>query len=126
MNNYVVTDYGAIADGKTLNTQAVQRAIDECNKNGGGTVIFPDGEYVLSTVFLKSNVTVNLSENAAILGSNDFYDYCPEEKVNYPLYQDASHSFFNCSMFVGINCENISIIGSGKIDMRSVWDEDNV
>ena len=126
MNNYVVTDYGAIADGKTLNTQAVQRAIDECNKNGGGTVIFPDGEYVLSTVFLKSNVTVNLSENAAILGSNDFYDYCPEEKVDYPLYQDASHSFFNCSMFVGINCENISIIGSGKIDMRSVWDEDNV
>ena len=123
---YNVLNYGAVADGKTLNTKAAQAAIDECNINGGGTVIFPAGVFVLSTVFLKSNVYIELSENTVILGSLDFYDYCPDEKVDYTLYQDASHSFFHCSMFVGINCDNVSITGKGKIDMRSIWDEDNV
>lgn len=122
---YRVLDFGAVADGRTLNTVAVQNAIDLCNKNGGGTVVFSDGEFVLSTVFLKSNVHIELSENTVISGSLDFHDYCPDEKVDYPLFQDASHSFFHCSMFVGINCENISITGKGKIDMRSVWDENN-
>lgn len=125
MKKYNIINFGAIADGKTLNTVAVQNAIDECGKNGGGTVVFPDGVFVLSTVFLKSNVHIELSENAVILGSLNFYDYCHDEKADYPLYQDASHSFFHCSMFVGINCENISITGKGKIDMRSVWDEKN-
>ena len=122
---YNITDFGAIADGKTLNTQAVQNTIDFCGRNGGGTVFFPDGEFVLSTVFLKSNVHIELSDKTVILGSLNFYDYSPDEKVDYPLYQDASHSFFHCSMFVGIDCENISITGKGKIDMRSVWDEKN-
>ncbi|MBR0189774.1 MAG: right-handed parallel beta-helix repeat-containing protein [Clostridia bacterium] len=126
MSDYNITDFGAIADGKTLNTSAVQAAIDKCHFSGGGTVVFPDGVFVLSTVFLKSNVHIGLSENTLILGSLNFYDYCPDEKVNYPLYQDASHSFFHCSMFVGIDCENISVRGKGKIDMRSVWDEQNV
>lgn len=123
---YRVLDFGAVADGRTLNTVAVQNAIDLCNKNGGGTVVFSDGEFVLSTVFLRSGVHIELSENTVISGSLDFHDYCPDEKVDYPLFQDASHSFFHCSMFVGIGCENISITGKGKIDMRSVWDENNV
>ena len=125
VKKYNVIDFGAVADGKTLNSAAVQSAIDECNKNGGGTVLFPNGQFVLSTVFLKSDINIELSEKTEILGSLDFYDYRPDEKVDYPLYQDASHSFFNCSMFVGIGCKNVSVRG-GKIDMRSVWDEDNV
>ncbi len=125
VQKYNVIDFGAVADGKTLNSAAVQSAIDECNKNGGGTVLFPNGKFVLATVFLKSDVNIELSEKTEILGSLDFYDYRPDEKVDYPLYQDASHSFFNCSMFVGIGCKNVSVRG-GKIDMRSVWDEDNV
>ena len=80
----------------------------------------------MSTVFLRSNVTVEIAKNATILGSLNFDDYCPDEKVDYPLYQDASHSFFHCSMFVAESCENIKITGEGKIDMRSVWDEQNV
>ncbi len=126
MKAFNITDFGALADGKTLSTKAVQAAIDECHKQGCGTVVFPEGEIVMSTVFLKSNVHILLSDKTVILGSIDFYDYCPDEKVDYPLYQDASHSFFNCSMFVGLNCENVSIKGNGRIDMRSVWDEDNV
>ena len=121
--NFTV-DASKVPAGQLI-TEEVQRLIDECSKTGGGEVIFPKGEYVLSTVFLKSNVTVVLSEGALLLGSLNFDDYRFDESVDYPLYQDASHSFFHCSMFVGIDIENVSIIGNGKIDMRSIWDEDN-
>ena len=121
-----VTEYGAQADGRTLCTDSVQRAIDDCHANGGGVVCFPKGTYVLSTVFLKSNVRIHIEKETLILGAPSFYDYAPQEQVNYPLYQDASHSYFDCSMFVAKNCENIIIYGEGTIDMRSVWDEDNV
>ena len=104
-----VIEYGAVADGETLNSVAVQKAIDECFVCGGGEVVFQRGKYVLSTVFLKSNVRIFLEKGAEILGSLNFYDYCPDEKVDYPLYQDVSHSFFDCSMFVAKDLENVAI-----------------
>ena len=121
-----VIEYGGVADGKTLISEAVQKAIDACHAAGGGTVYFPAGTYVLATVFLKSNVHICIDKDALILGAPSFYDYAPQEKIEYPIYQDASHTYFDCSMFVGRNCENIAIYGEGAIDMRSVWDEDNV
>ena len=123
---YNVIDYGAVTDGEKLNTVAVQAAIDACAAAGGGQVFFPKGKYVLSTVFLKSNVHIVFEDATQILGSLNFTDYCPDETVDYPLYQDKSHSYFHCSMFVGIDCENIKITGKAKIDMRSVWDEEDV
>jgi polygalacturonase len=78
---YNVKDFGAVADGVTLDTAAVQRAVDACSETGG-TVYFPAGEYVLATVFLKSNVRIELAESATILGALSFYDYAPEEKID--------------------------------------------
>ncbi len=120
------TDYGAIADGETLTTESVQKAIDFLAERGGGTLRFTAGKYVLSTVFLKNNITIEIAKDALILGAPSYYDYEQEEKIEYPLYQDASHSYFHPSMFLGINCENVRITGGGEIDMRSVWDEDGV
>ena len=122
---YNVLEYGAKNDGVTLNTKAVQAAIDDCAANGGGTVLFAEGDYVLSTVFLKSNVRVLVDKTARVLGALEFDDYRFHEAIDYPAYQDQSHTYFDCSMFVGKNCENISITGEGSIDMRSVWDEEN-
>ncbi len=122
---YCVNDFGVVHDGNTLCTTSLQKLIDQVHDEGGGTIVFPEGKYLLSTVFLKSNVHI-LLKNAEILGSLNFDDYCRDEPVDYPLYQDASHSFFHCSMFVAENCNNVSICGNGKIDMRSVWDEKNV
>ncbi len=122
---FSVVRYGVVADGETLCTAAVQSLIDEVSALGGGTIVFPQGRYVLSTLFLKSGVHI-LLDKAVLLGSLRFDDYCADERVDYPLYQDASHSFFHCSMFVGEDCENIAITGDGVIDMRSVWDEKNV
>lgn len=111
---------------KALCTEAVQKAVDACYARGGGIVRFPAGEYVLSTVFLKSNVHIEIDEGAVIYGSDNFYDYAPQEQVDYPIYQDSSHTYFHPSMFVAVGCENVCITGGGKIDMRSVWDEDGV
>ena len=121
-----VKNYGAVANGVTNVTAAVQAAVAACHAQGGGTVLFTEGKYVLATVFLKSNVRIEIQKGAEILGALSFYDYAPQEKIDYPAYQDQSHTYFDCSMFVGRNCENITITGEGSIDMRSVWDEDNV
>ena len=121
-----IRDYGAVADGITLDTAAVQSAVDACNRAGGGTVLFPKGIYVLSTVFLKDNVQIRFEDGTDILGALDFYAYAQQEAVDYPLYQDASHSYFDLSLFVGRGCGNISITGNACIDMRSIWDEDGV
>ncbi len=126
MTVYNVADFGAVADGESLCTKAVQAAVDACHKNGGGIVQFDGGRYVLSTVFLKDNVHIRMQKDTEILGSLNFYDYAQQEEIDYPIYQDASHTYFDLSMFVGRNCKNISITGAGKIDMRSVWDEDGV
>lgn len=118
--------FGAVSDGKILCTDAVQKAIDFCYSKGGGIVRFEAGRYVLSTVFLRSNVTIEIPKGTELLGVESYYDYAQEEKIDYPIYQDSSHTYFHPSMFVGIGCENIKITGGGKIDMRSVWDEDGV
>ncbi len=125
MKTYSVLDFGIVPDSDTLITDKLQKMIDAVAQNGGGEIVFPEGAYVLSTVFLRSNISLVL-EHAILLGSLDFSDYCPDEPVDYPLYQDASHSFFHCSMLVAENCQNISVRGSGTLDMRSVWDEQNV
>ena len=54
--NLNVLDFGAVGDGKTLNTKALQAAIDACHSSGGGTVTVPAGRFVTGTVWLKSNV----------------------------------------------------------------------
>ena len=126
MNIFNVVDYGAVADSITLDSPAIQRAVDEAYAQGGGIVFFPKGIYVLATVFLKSNVHIRFEDGTDILGCLDFYRYAQQEEIEFPIYQDQSHTYFDLSMFVGRNCENISITGKAKIDMRSVWDEDGV
>ncbi len=126
MKIYSVTEFGAVANGQTLCTEAVQKAVDICHANGGGIVRFDGGRYVLSTVFLQSNVSIDIPADTEILGAESYYDYAQEEKIDYPIYQDSSHTYYHPSLFVGIGCVNVKITGGGKIDMRSVWDEDGV
>lgn len=123
---YSVKDFGAVADGVSLDTVAVQKAVDFCSENGGGIVYFDRGRYVLSTVFLKDNTHILFEDGTVILGSLNFYDYAQQEEIDFPIYQDASHTYFHLSMFVGLGVKNISITGNALIDMRSVWDEDGV
>jgi len=125
MKRFNVLDYGLVADGETLNTKALQALIEIASK-AKGEIYFPRGKYVLSTGFLRDYTNIRLAKGAYILGANSFYDYAPQEEIEYPIYQDQSHTYFDCSMFVGRNVNHLSFSGQGVIDMRSIWDEDNV
>ena len=72
MNCFEVTSYGARPDGKTLNTAAIQAAVDACSAAGGGTVVVPPGEYLTGTVFLKSNLILHLDAGVFLLVSAGF------------------------------------------------------
>ncbi len=66
-------DFGAIGDGSTINTIAIQNAINECNRTGG-VLVFPSGKYLTGTIYFKSNVSLYLENGAVILGSTDLSD----------------------------------------------------
>jgi polygalacturonase len=72
---YNVKSYGAKNDGKTLNTKAIQTAIDACSAKGGGIVSFDTGAYLTGSVFVKKGVTLLIDENVEILGSQNIEDY---------------------------------------------------
>jgi len=72
---YNVSDFGAIADGKTLCTKAIQNAIDKCAGQGGGRIVIPAGNYYTGTVFLRSFVELHLEQNAQLIGSTNYDDY---------------------------------------------------
>ena len=119
-----VTKYNILPDTGELLTEKFQKLIDDSPNDS--VFCFPKGEYMLSTIHLRDNMTIKIAKGATILGSSDFYDYERHEKIDYPIYQDASHTYFNTSLFLGVNCKNIKILGPGTIDMQSIWDEDNI
>ncbi len=75
LNAFSVRDFGAEGDGKTLDTAAIQAAIDACTNQSGGKVYFPPGDYLTGTLQLKDNVTLHLETNARLLGSTSLADY---------------------------------------------------
>ncbi len=119
---YNIMEFGAVNDGSEISTAAIQTAVDKCAKNGGGVVYIPFGTYICATIVLCSNVHFVFESGATILGTLNPDDYLPREEIDYPLYQDGSHSYFNHAMFVADGCDNITFTGEGKIDMRSVWE----
>ena len=108
---YNVRDYGAVGDGLQLDTQAIQRAVDECAKDGG-QVLLPGGTYLSGTIFMKNNVTLHISEGATLLGSTDIEDY-PATTSPVRHYGD---SWVLYSLIYGASVENIAVIGRGTID----------
>lgn len=120
---YNILAFGAVADGVTNATEAVQKAVDACRENGG-VVYVPYGTYVVASIHLYSHVHFVFEPGAAFLGSLDPDDFDERETLDYPLYQDYSHSFFHRAMFWGEDCEDISFSGNGTIDMRSVWEKE--
>src|SRR6184192_2802591 len=78
---YNIRDFGAKGDGTTVDTAAVQAAVDACASASGGTVLVPAGVFVIGTVELKSNVTLHLAVQATLLGSADGKQYRAAEAI---------------------------------------------
>lgn len=110
-NDIDVTTYGAKGDSSTLNTLSIQKAIDDCHKQGGGNVIFPPGKYLSGTIALKDNVTILLQKNAVILGSLDLQDY-----QNLDPFTDGLGIDVGWALVVAVDAKNIGIEGEGAIN----------
>lgn len=107
-----VSDYGAIGDGATLNTIAIQNAMDDCSKHGGGKVVVPQGNFVTGSVRIFSNINLYLEAGAVLTGSLADKDY---------LYQkDFGFSGSGAGAKIGIlfaeNAENVSLTGEGSFN----------
>lgn len=105
---YNVRDFGARGDGQTLDTAAVQSAIDACNRDKGGTVVIPAGDFIVGTVELKSNVTLHVSAAGRLLGSGK-----PE---HYTAGKGVPPGNGNVVLLYAVDADNITIEGRGTID----------
>jgi hypothetical protein len=111
---YNIRDFGAKGDGTTLDTAALQAAIDACHAAQGGTVLVPAGVFVIGTTELKSNITLHLAAQAKLLGSADGTQYRTADAI--PLHGDSTLEDGNTGLLYAINAENITIEGHGTID----------
>lgn len=111
-----VRDLGAVGDGMTLNTAAIQKAIDACTAAGGGVVLVDKGDYVTGTIDLKSGVMLEVAKDARLLGSTKIADY-PDR---IPAHQTVMDTWMQLkqSLIYAENCEHIGIRGEGVIDGR--------
>jgi len=109
-----IRTFGAVGDGKTVNTAAIQKAIDECSKGRHGTVLVAGGDYVTGTIYLKDNVMLHVASGSALLGSTRICDYSTDTHKN--MYKSEPH-LDRCLIF-GRNASAIGIEGNGVIDGR--------
>lgn len=112
--DYYVTDFGAKADGRTLNSASIQAAIDFVSANGGGRLVFTPGKFVTGTIYVKSGVTLHLEAGATILGSNNPWDYTKDTYVDW------------ASMIYAVRQKDVGITGEGTIDGRGFTTANNL
>ena len=116
-DTFNIFNYGAIADGLTLNTKSINKAIADCNAKGGGVVVIPGGMWLSGPIEMKSNVNLHIERDAILLFTKDF--------DQYPLVEgifEGKRSARNQSPIYGNNIENIAITGNGIIDGNGdVW-----
>ncbi len=115
---YNIRDFGAKGDGKTLDTAAVQAAIDACNRDKGGTVLVPAGTFVIGTVEMKSNVTLRIAAGGTLLGSADGKQYHAVDAI--PLSGDSTLADGNVALIFAVDAHSFSIEGPGKIDGQGI------
>ena len=94
-NNYSpgvfnVKAYGAVGDGKNLDSKAINKAIDAAANVGGGTVLIPAGNYLSGSIHLKSNISLLIDQGATIIAApvTKENDYDDEEAGKNTIYQD--------------------------------------
>jgi hypothetical protein len=112
-----IRTFGATGDGKSLNTAAIQKAIDACHAAGGGRVVVPEGVFLTGSVRLKSRVILRIETGATLRGSPDIRDY---DLATAPLNWGGWWKFINyqlapCLIYAE-DAEHIGLEGKGTID----------
>ena len=117
---FKVNAYGAVNDGKTMATQFIQKAIDDCSKKGGGIVLFDPGAYLTGSVFLKEGVQLQIDKTVELLGSQNFDDYPEIDTRIAGIEMKWPAALINI-----INQKNVSLTGDGVVNGRGkfCWDK---
>ncbi|WP_321289687.1 glycosyl hydrolase family 28 protein [uncultured Sunxiuqinia sp.] len=108
---FVITDYGAIGDGETINTQAIQKTIDEAARSGGGVVVIPEGRFLTGAIFFKPNTHLHVSESAILFGSDDISNF-PKK----PSRMEGQSIDYFPAVVNAYNVDGFTITGKGTID----------
>jgi hypothetical protein len=112
-----ITAFGAKGDGTTLNTSAIQNAIDACHAAGGGTVMVPSGVFVTGSLRLKSRVTLKITKDAVLRGSPNIADYTVETaELHWGAFWRFAASQWRQCLIYAEDAEEIGIEGPGTID----------
>ena len=126
LNDYNVRSFGAVGDGKSLDSPAINTAIESAFANGGGKIIVPASIYLCGSIHLKSNIELHLLPGAIIKAapaSMKVYDES-ESFGGFPEYQDGGHTYFHNSLIWAEGQDNISITGRGMIDGEGLTKKD--
>lgn len=110
-DTFDIRDFGAVAGGIALNTQAINTAIDTCNQRGGGTVLIPAGLWLSGPIRLKSYVNLNLERGALVQFTDDYSQY-PLVRTNW----EGMEAYRNASPISAIGVEDVAITGPGIFD----------
>jgi polygalacturonase len=102
-----VRAFGATGNGRTKDTEAIQKAIDTCARKGGGVVLLKAGRYLSAPIVLKSGITLKLDEGATLIGSSDHADYAEITEFRAPGRQ---------ALVSATHADRVAIVGSGVID----------
>lgn len=111
---YNIADYGAVSDGATVNTAAIQRAVDSCSAHGGGRIVVPAGKFVTGSVRLFSNMEFCIEAGATLIGSPENRDYLHQKDFGFSGPGAGSRT----GILFAHGAENISVTGHGVIDGR--------
>ncbi|MFI5379077.1 MAG: glycoside hydrolase family 28 protein [Tepidisphaerales bacterium] len=115
-----VRQHGALGDGKTPDTAAINKAVIACASAGGGQVKFPPGKYLTGTINLASNITLQLDAGAEIIGTADLDRY---QNFNPPGSTPlAGRNRWHRALVLGVGVENVAIMGPGTINGNKVFD----
>lgn len=119
---FSIAEYGAVADDSLqINTQAIEKAIQECSQVGGGTVLVPAGVWHTGPIHLRSNVNLHLQDGAVLRFTDNPEDYLPAVATSWEGMECYNYS----PLIYAYECENVAITGSGtlqpKMDLWREW-----
>lgn len=108
---YVVSDLGAVGDGRTKNTAAIQASIDRCSAEGGGTVVVPEGTFLTGALFLKERVRLEIEARGVLLGTTD-----PEDYPQVPTRWEGIEREWTSALVNAVDLRDVEVSGAGIID----------
>ena len=108
---YIITDFGAKADGKTINTASIQEAIDKCSSTGGGIVVVPKGTFMTGAIFLKQGVNLFIEKDGVLKGTTNQAEY-PQIDTRW----EGIECKWTSALVNAINLSGVEVSGDGTID----------